>query len=100
MTSSREVSCIVVYRYVAATLIDVADWPDCGTPAWTALDDADPRKLASLYHAALNWALTQDILQGAEREASQAISLAADWKSIASQKRQGRGSAYIPRKTA
>jgi len=82
---SREVSCTAVYQSIAPTLLNVREWPTCGTPAWAALDDGDPRKLAGLFHAALNWAITEDLRQGAEHEAAQAISAAADWSDIANE---------------
>jgi hypothetical protein len=82
---SREVSACGVYLHIAPTLIEVGAWPLCGTPGWTALDDDDPRKLAALLNAALDWVLQQDICQEAEREASQAVSAAEDWGAIGRQ---------------
>ena len=50
-----------------------------GTPAWCALDDTDPVKLAALLDAAQHWALRVETCQTAECEASHAISAAFDW---------------------
>jgi hypothetical protein len=77
--SSREVSATAVYLHIAALLVGVGDWPLCGTPAWTALDDSDPRKAAALAYAALEFVLAEDIRQSAEVQASQDISAAAEW---------------------
>ena len=54
-----------------------------GTPAWCALADDDPAKLAALLDAAQHWALRVDICQQAQCEAGHAVSAAADWSEIA-----------------
>jgi hypothetical protein len=54
-----------------------------GTPAWCALPDGDPAKIAALYDAAQHWALRLETCQQAECEASRAVSAAADWSATA-----------------
>jgi Protein of unknown function (DUF2742) len=97
--ASREVSATAVYLHIAPFLVEVGDWPACGTPAWTALPADSPAKTASLFYAALQWALAEDIRQDAEREASRAISASADWSGLADQIR-ARRAVYIPRERA
>lgn len=77
--ASREVSATATYMAVAPLLVEVADWPLCGTPAWVDLDNNDPRRQAAVAYAALQWTLQQDIEQEAERQASHDISSAYDW---------------------
>jgi hypothetical protein len=73
-----------------------------GTPAWCALPDTDPAKLAALLDAARHWALRVDSCQQALCEASHDISAAADWHAISNtitaHRAARRSSAYIPRK--
>ena len=54
-----------------------------GTPAWCALGDDDPAKLAALLDAAQHHALRVENCQQAKCEASREISAAADWPAIA-----------------
>jgi Protein of unknown function (DUF2742) len=53
-----------------------------GTPAWCALDNDDPRKLAALFDAAQQWALRVETCQEAQCEASRDVSAAEDWSAI------------------
>jgi hypothetical protein len=76
------VSATATYLFVAPMLTAVGDWPECGTPAWVALDAYDPAKLASLAYAGLRWALEEDTRQEMEREAARAVSTAAPWGHI------------------
>ncbi|MEU6768619.1 DUF2742 domain-containing protein [Streptomyces sp. NPDC046853] len=39
----------------AGTAWATADFPEYGSPQWEALDDGDPRKLASMLSAAERW---------------------------------------------
>jgi hypothetical protein len=54
-----------------------------GTPAWCALDDDAPAKIAALFDAAQHWALRLETCQEARCEASQAVSAAEDWSWVA-----------------
>lgn len=89
MTASRQVAWFAVHELIAPVLTEVGDWPPLGTPAWCALDDADPRKWAALLDASRHWALRLDALQEASAEASRAVSSAADWRGVA-REMQGR----------
>jgi organic hydroperoxide reductase OsmC/OhrA len=53
-----------------------------GTPAWCALDDDDPAKLAALLDAAQHHALRVEIAQEARADASKVIEAAEDWPTI------------------
>jgi hypothetical protein len=95
-TASQQVSWWSVHEQVTGLLQEVGDWPMAGTPAWCALDDDDPVKLAALFDAAQHWALRVETCQEAECEASHDISAVADWSAIATEIRQRR-EVYIPR---
>jgi hypothetical protein len=98
------VSAVVTYLHVSPLLIQVGNWPQCGTPSWANLDDDDPAKLAAVSYAALQWVLQQDIRQEAEREASQAVSASENWRAIgnAIQRRKEfyAGKPWLKRRTA
>jgi hypothetical protein len=98
-TTGRAVSWWSVVEHVAPLLEQVRSWPMAGTPAWCALDDDDPRKLAALFDAARHWALHLETNQQARAEASHDISAAGDWRSIADETRRRR-EVYIPREVA
>jgi hypothetical protein len=98
-TASRQVSWWSVHEHVQPLLDSVGSWPTVGTPAWCALGDDDPVKLAAIYDAAQHWALRVDTCQAAIAETSRDISAAADWPAIANQIRRHR-EAYIPRRVA
>ena len=76
---SRSVSWWDVHTYIAAALAKVGSWPMVGTPAWCALADDNPAKIASIFDAAQHWALRVETAQIAQCEASAAISCAEDW---------------------
>ena len=57
--------------------------PLLGTPAWCALDDTDPAKLAAVLDGGQHFALRLEIEQEASADASQTVSAAADWRGIA-----------------
>ena len=82
-TSSQQVAWWPVHEHVSPTLVQVASWPTVGTPAWCALGDLDPHKLAALYDAAQHWALRLEMCQRAYADAGTEISQAADWSAIA-----------------
>ena len=74
-----------VHEHVSPVLEQVGSYPMAGSPAWCALPDDDPRKLAALLDAAQHWALRLETCQQAQCEASRAISAAADWGNIGRQ---------------
>jgi hypothetical protein len=80
---NQQVSFFDVHEHVASVLEKVGTWPTVGTPAWCALADDDPAKLAALLDAAQHWALRVETCQQAEIQASHAISAAVDWSVIA-----------------
>lgn len=82
LTSSQQVSWWSVHEFVAPTLARFADYPMAGTPAWRALADDDPRKIAALFDAAQHHALRVETAQTALAEASREISDAADWSAV------------------
>lgn len=101
---SRQISWFEVYRFAEhlATSHDVAlnHLPLPGTPSWCQMADDDARKLLALVLGGVREALGNEIHQDAMAEASQAISAAADWSTLARRIAQGRGHAYIPRRNA
>jgi hypothetical protein len=87
-TASRQVCWWSVHEHVAALLaLQALPWPIVGTPAWCALEDHDPRKLAALVDAAQHWALWLETGQQARGDASRGISGAFDWAAIAQRHR-------------
>ena len=87
-TSAQSVNWWDIHQFVAPVLAQAGSWPMAGTPAWCALADDDPAKLAALYSIAENCALHIETAQQAEAQASQAISAAVDWSVIARQVRE------------
>ena len=59
-----------------------------GTPAWCALDDDHPVKLAAAFDAAQHWALRVDTAQDSQAAASRAISAAFDWAAVGRENQQ------------
>ncbi len=96
--TSRAVNWWTVHLWVSPLLDAVGNWPMAGTPAWCALADNDPVKLAAVFDAARHHALRVDTAQDAMAEASRAVSAAADWSAIS--RTLDRGRAYIPRRRA
>lgn len=97
--SSQQVSWWDVHEYVAPLLGQIGLWPMAGTPAWVALPDDDPAKLAALYDAAQHHALRIETAQAELAQASRDISAAADWTAFANDIRQHR-EVYIPRRVS
>ena len=97
--SSRQVSWWDVHEYVQPSLDSAGPWPTAGTPAWCALDDDDPAKLAALLDAAQHHVLRVETAQAALAEASRAVAAGADWPALAAEIVRGRA-AYIPREKA
>lgn len=100
MSTNQQVSFWSVHECVAPLLAAIGSWPLVGTPAWCALANDDPAKIAALFDAARHWALRVETCQQAHADASREISAAADWSVIAQQIRVGRPACYIPREVA
>jgi len=67
----------------AQPYLDAAgDWPMAGTQAWFDLPDTDARKWAAVVSAASHHVLRVETAQEAQRDASHAVSAAADWTAI------------------
>lgn len=96
---SAQVSWWSVHQYVTAVLERIGPYPMAGTPAWCALPDDDPAKIAALLDAAQHWALRMEIGQQQFAEASRDVSGAADWSAIANESSRRR-EVYIPRVVA
>jgi DNA-binding transcriptional LysR family regulator len=94
---SRQIGWYEVYLLLAPLL---GERPTVlpGTPAWSLLPDDHPDKWQAILWASVWWCLDQDARQAAMAEASREISSAADWSAVAQQVRNGRGTAYIPRR--
>jgi hypothetical protein len=80
--SSKALSWWSVHEHVQPLLDEVDGWPMVGTPAWCALPDDDPAKLASLLDAAQHHALRVETCQEQQAQASRDVSAAADWPAI------------------
>lgn len=80
--ASQQVSWWAVHEFVIQVLRRSESWPLAGTPAWCALADDDPVKLASLLDAAQHWALRLETCQEASVASSHDISTAANWAAI------------------
>jgi len=83
--SSRQVSWWTVHDFVQHVLAEAGSWPMVGTPAWCALGDDDPVKIAAVYDAAQHHALRVDLHQQSLAESSRDISQAADWSQVATE---------------
>jgi hypothetical protein len=81
--SSQQVSWWDVHEWVAPILDRIGTWPTAGSPAWSALDSTDPRKLAALLDGAQHHVLRVETAQQALAEASRDVSAAADWSAVA-----------------
>jgi hypothetical protein len=88
-----------VHLYVRGLLQEVGCWPMAGTFTWQNLPDDDPVKRAAIFDAAQHHVLRVETAQTAASQASQDISTAADWSSLARDIRW-RNSVYIPRRSA
>jgi hypothetical protein len=82
--ASQAVTWYEVHEYRDRKLerLGVEQFPMAGTPAWCALPDNHPVKIAAVFDAAQHWALRIDTAQAASCFASQVISAAADWSAI------------------
>lgn len=98
-TASQQVSWWTVHEYVQPLLDRAGSWPMAGTPAWCALDDDDPIKLAALLDAAQHHVLRVETAQAALAEASRAVSAIENWGLIGNKIRR-RNEVYIPRRAS
>lgn len=76
---SREIDWYRVYRFVEPFL---RSCPYPGTPAWCALSDHDPAKMAAVLLAGALWSLNESARADAMKQASRDISAAYDWAVI------------------
>lgn len=84
--ASQEVSWWATHVFITELVAQAnTTLPWAGTPAWRALDDADPRKLLSLALAGEHHVLRIESGQQAIAEAGEAISAAEDWSQVAQQ---------------
>jgi Protein of unknown function (DUF2742) len=74
--ADRVVDWLAVHHHIAPLLEKTGSWPTVGTPAWCALPDDDPAKLAAIYAAARHEALRIAMMQEAAEQASKAVSAA------------------------
>lgn len=96
--TSNQVCWTTVLAFVERRGIDPATVMTAGTPAWQALDDHHPDKLAAVIAAGVHHALRLDLNQEAVADASKAIAASENWRAVASSIYAGRGRAYIPRR--
>lgn len=85
--SARTVSWWSVHEFVVDRTVRV-DFPMAGTPAWCALSDDDPAKLAAVLDAGQHHVLRMEIAQEARAQAAKDVAAAADWPAIAREVRQ------------
>ncbi|OQZ90374.1 hypothetical protein BST11_13410 [Mycobacterium alsense] len=88
-----------VHTYVIPLLDEAGSWPLAGSLAFQRLDDSDPRKLAAVLDGGRRDALRNDVICSALAQASQDISMAADWPAFARSTLR-RKAAYIARRSA
>jgi hypothetical protein len=100
VVASQQVNWWAVHEFVAPMLAQVGSCPTVGTPAWCALRDDDPVKIAGIFDAARHWALRVETCQQERAQASRDISAAANWSAVATRILQPRDEAYIPREVA
>lgn len=96
--TSREVNWATVLEFVQRQGIDPTRVLIAGTPAWAALPDDHPDKLAAVLVAGLHHVLRLDLAQAAQAEASRAVAGTpdVDWARIGRPKPPS----YIPRKAS
>ena len=84
--ASQEVSWWATHEFITAVVSHAnTALPWAGTPAWRALDDADPRKLLALAVAGEHHVLQVEIGQEARAEAAEDIWGGEDWRQVAQQ---------------
>jgi Protein of unknown function (DUF2742) len=87
-TSTHELDWHAVAVFAAPLLARIGSWPVPGSLEWIALPDSDPCKLAAVIAVGRYWVFDAACRQDTKREASQAISGAADWGAIANEIRR------------
>lgn len=81
--ASQEVSWWATHMFITEVVTQAnTTLPSAGTPAWRALDDADPRKLLALAVAGEHHILRVEIGQDAIADAGEAISESEDWSKV------------------
>jgi hypothetical protein len=108
MTESAQVDWFEVYAFAERLAANHGAALDhvliAGTPRWCGMPDDDARKLLALVLGGVRDALTNDAHQTARQialaEASREIACSTDWSAVARQVYNGRGAAYIPRRSA
>lgn len=89
ITTSRQVAWWEVHLWRDRTLERLGHaFPMAGTPAWCALGDDDPAKLAAALDAAQHWALRVETCQETQAAAAKAVSTAENWAKIANRHRE------------
>lgn len=84
--SSQEVSWWATHMFVTELVAQAnTALPWAGTPAWRALDDADPRKLLALAVAGEHHVLQVEIGQEARAQAAEDVHGGEDWTEVARQ---------------
>lgn len=82
--SSQEVSWWRVHQFITALVAKAnTSLPWAGTPAWSALNNDDPRKLLALAVAGEHHVLRIETAQEAIVSAGEEVSAAAPWSEIA-----------------
>lgn len=87
MTGSQEVSWWATHQFISALVAQVNNdtLPWAGTPAWRALDDADPRKLLALAIAGEHHILRVQIGQERRAQAAEDVWGGENWRQVARQ---------------
>lgn len=101
---SRQVSWFETYSYAARLAAEhdatLSNLPFPGTPQWCGLPDDDARKLLALLLGGVREALHNEVHQEHLADAGKKIAEAMDANALAQNIIQGRGPAYIERKSA
>lgn len=84
--ASHEVDAVAVHARLAPILtqaVRLGEIPILGSTEWVAIPDTDSRWRHSVVAAGYRWAIREWLDQDVRRSASQAISAADDWGSVA-----------------
>lgn len=85
---SSQVAWWPVHQFITALVAQANTIPWAGTPAWSALDDADPRKLLALAVAGEHHVLRVEVAQQQRSQAAEDIWEGEDWTHVAQQVRR------------
>lgn len=96
---SQQVSWWPVHEFITALVSHTTNLPTAGTPAWQALDDADPVKLIALALAGSHHVLRVETAQELLAESAKDIAKAVDCTALAQRIRRGHSDLYIPRES-